>query len=304
MKKMKKNSWHIVSQICWCICVNFERVRPSAALNATELARRWAIPSRPAAPSTVLSSSRVGERWERGMRREKTLSRSEPRKRCTARAKAPSRWQPERRIWGIWKAGNDSETWRTWNIMKHVVDLSARRSLCYTLSIFVHFPTGKSLWLFGPGAAGVAGLSKAAWSSSRSCPSPDPTQRRRIGCDCHRSCRVNEHKCQHCYGSASAALKIWIKQTTELAHWGFGNYIILNNFMWTVNLNIHYSHVFTLDYMIFLSLRLNHNIDLTGFSASIPTELFDWRKNARRAAVSSFGFSGTNGHAMASILSS
>ena len=65
---MKKHehimTWHIVSQICWYICVNyFEPVRPSAALNATELARRWAIPSRPAAPSTVLSIQPCRGTW-------------------------------------------------------------------------------------------------------------------------------------------------------------------------------------------------------------------------------------------------
>lgn len=113
--------------------------------------------------------------------------------------------------------------WNTavpWNSMKG--HMKHHETSCWvgkwTLSI-LSTNTAKSLWLFAPGAAGVAGLSKAAWSSSCSSPSPDPTQCRRMGCDCHRSCRVNEHKCQHCYGSASAALKIWIKQKTELAHW-------------------------------------------------------------------------------------
>ena len=42
-------------------------------------------------------------------------------------------------------------------------------------------------------------------------------------------------------------------------------------------------------------MRLNNNIELSGFAASISSELLQWR--GRRAAVSSFGFSGTNGHA-------
>lgn len=241
-------TWHIVSQICWSIC-NLEPLRPSAALNATELARPWAIPSRPARPAIPRRCCPFpSPSWQHG--------RSEPRKRSTARAKAPSRWPPERRTWGTWKAGKDGIrgtrrcheiSWKaTWNIMKHLVESASELCPFCPLTQLNH---AKSLWLFGPGAAGVAGLSKAAWSSSCSSPSPDPTQCRWIGCDCHRSCRVNEHKCQHCYGSASAALKVWIKQKTELAHWQIKYWNILNKslnkFMWTVNLNFHYSNIFT-----------------------------------------------------------
>ena len=149
-----------------------------------------------------------------------------------------------RKRWNLWN------TAVPWNIMKG--HMKHHETFCWvgkwTLSI-LSTNTAKSLWLFAPGAAGVAGLSKAAWSSSCSSPSPDPTQCCQIGCDCHRSCRVNEHKCQHCYGSASAALKIWIKQKTELAHWQIKYWNILttslNKFMWTVNLNFHYSNIFT-----------------------------------------------------------
>ena len=180
--------------------------------------------------------------------------RSELRKQSTARAKAPSRWRPERRTWGTWKAGKDGirgtrrcheTSWKAaWNSMKHLVESASELCPFCPLTQLNH---AKSLWLFWPGAAGVAGLSKAAWSSSCSSPSPDPTQCLRIGCDCHRSCRVNEHKCQHCYGSASAALKILDQAKNRIGT--LGNYIIsnksLNRFMWTVNLNFHYSNIFT-----------------------------------------------------------
>ena len=43
---------------------------------------------------------------------------------------------------------------------------------------------------------------------------------------------------------------------------------------------------------------LNSNIDLSGFPTIMPSELLDWRKVVHRSSVSSFGFSGTNGHAV------
>ncbi|CAK0831545.1 unnamed protein product, partial [Prorocentrum cordatum] len=44
--------------------------------------------------------------------------------------------------------------------------------------------------------------------------------------------------------------------------------------------------------------NLNPNIDLGGFGALMPVEQLDWRQGPHRASVSSFGFSGTNGHAV------
>eukprot|EP00931_Biecheleriopsis_adriatica_P048348 TRINITY_DN27935_c0_g1_i1.p1 TRINITY_DN27935_c0_g1~~TRINITY_DN27935_c0_g1_i1.p1 ORF type:complete len:5156 (-),score=1260.04 TRINITY_DN27935_c0_g1_i1:82-15549(-) len=45
--------------------------------------------------------------------------------------------------------------------------------------------------------------------------------------------------------------------------------------------------------------QLNNNIDFTGFHALTSVELLDWRKTkVREVGVSSFGFSGTNGHAL------
>jgi len=44
--------------------------------------------------------------------------------------------------------------------------------------------------------------------------------------------------------------------------------------------------------------KLNPNIDLSGFGSIMPGELFDWRSVQHRSSVSSFGFSGTNGHAV------
>ena len=200
--------------------------------------------------------------------------RSELRKQSTARAKAPSRWRPERRTWGTWKAGKDGirgtrrcheTSWKaTWNSMKHLESCWVGK---WTMSI-LPTNTAKSLWLFAPGAAGVAGLSKAAWSSSCSSPSPDPTQCCQIGCDCHRSCRVNEHKCQHCYGSASAALKIWIKQKTELAHWQIKQYWIR---VW-ISLCEPWTWIFTIHTYSPIHLELH---DFFVFEAE-PQHWFDW----------------------------
>lgn len=207
-------TWHIVSQICWSIC-NLEPLRPSAALNATELARPWAIPSRPARPAIprrCCPSIPVVSTWKVGA--QKAVYGKSQSSFALAAGKTNLGHLEGRKRWNSWNKAVP------WNIMKG--HMKHHETFCWvgkwTMSI-LSTNTAKSLWLFGPGAAGVAGLSKAAWSSSCSSPSPDPTQCRRIGCDCHRSCRVNEHKCQHCYGSASAALKIWIKQKTELAHW-------------------------------------------------------------------------------------
>ncbi|CAK9102644.1 unnamed protein product [Durusdinium trenchii] len=44
--------------------------------------------------------------------------------------------------------------------------------------------------------------------------------------------------------------------------------------------------------------QLNNNIELSGFSAAMPTELLAWRREKKISSVSSFGFSGTNGHAL------
>ena len=47
--------------------------------------------------------------------------------------------------------------------------------------------------------------------------------------------------------------------------------------------------------LLFQSWRLNHNVELSNFGFA-PTELLNATGAEPRAAVSSFGFSGTNGH--------
>lgn len=44
--------------------------------------------------------------------------------------------------------------------------------------------------------------------------------------------------------------------------------------------------------------KLNPNIDLNGFDVLMPDALLEWKAPAFRSGVSSFGFSGTNGHAI------
>ena len=44
--------------------------------------------------------------------------------------------------------------------------------------------------------------------------------------------------------------------------------------------------------------KLNPNIDLNGFNVIMPDKLLEWKNVDNRASVSSFGFSGTNGHAL------
>eukprot|EP00931_Biecheleriopsis_adriatica_P047752 TRINITY_DN27548_c0_g2_i1.p1 TRINITY_DN27548_c0_g2~~TRINITY_DN27548_c0_g2_i1.p1 ORF type:complete len:4734 (-),score=1179.49 TRINITY_DN27548_c0_g2_i1:215-14152(-) len=50
--------------------------------------------------------------------------------------------------------------------------------------------------------------------------------------------------------------------------------------------------------------KLNPNIDLNGFSVLMPDKLVDWKSASLRSGVSSFGFSGTNGHGLLEAIDS